>query len=533
GAALGIAPASAQQRPPAPAAPAASATPAAEPAPEPEAPDSPRASVREFLHLAREGRYEDAARYLEVPPRVNGAQLARRLRAVLDRHMWIEPNELSPLPLGDPRDGAGVEEIGLIPGSGQREPVRLVRRADAEGARWVFSRSTVERIDAWYSRLEDRWFRDLLPEALLRPGPRELLWWQWLALPVLAIIGWLLGQIASFFLRLALSRVVARTETRLDDELLERMHGPLTFAVALGVVSLAKPWLRLYEPAEVFLDRVLSAGFFVVIFWAALRVIDASADYLAQLGQARDNAAARSLAPLAGRIGKVVVLIMGIIAVLSELGYPVASLIAGLGIGGVALALAAQKTVENLFGSISIGLDRPFRVGDYVKIEDAVLGTVESIGMRSTRLRTLDRTVVTLPNGKLADMRVESYTARDRIRLHCILGVVYGTTSAQIRSILEGLERTLRAHPKIWSESVVVRFQAFGAYSLDIEVMAWFETTDWDEFRGIRQEVLLGFMEVVEGSGSSFAFPPQTLHLASEAPPESCPPPGVARPSKA
>lgn len=514
GAALGITPVAAQQAP-APPPPAAAPAPAPAPSP-PEAPDSPRAAVRDFLRLARDGRYEEAARYLDLPPRADGPLLARRLRAVLDRHLWIEPNDLSPLSLGDPRDGAAFDEIGMIPGPSKREPVRLVRRGEGESARWLFSRSTVERVDAWYSRLEDRWLRDTLPEALLRPGPRELLWWQWLALPLLGLAGWLLGRFTSFVGRLALRPVVARTETHLDDDLLDRMRGPVTFAVALGVMSLLIPWLRLYEPAELFLDRVLSACFFAAIFWAALRVIDASADYLLQIAQARDNGAGRSLAPLAGRIAKVMVVIIGIIAVLSELGYPVASLIAGLGIGGVALALAAQKTVENLFGSISIGLDRPFRVGDFVKIEDAVIGHVEAIGLRSTRVRTLDRTVVTLPNGKLADMRVESYTARDRFRLHCLIGVVYGTSAAQIREILAGLERVLREHPRIWAESMTVRFKALGTSSLDIQVMAWFEAKDWDEFVAIRQEVLLQFMEVVEAAGSSFAFPTQTVHVVDE-----------------
>ncbi|WP_081865247.1 mechanosensitive ion channel family protein [Chondromyces apiculatus] len=489
--------------------------PAVEPA-IPEAPDSPRASMREFLRLSREGRYEEATRYLDVPSRANGPELAQRLRAVLERHVWIEPAELSPLSLGDPKDGAGVEEVGTIATATKKEPVRLVRKVEGGAARWVFSRATVERVDAWYSHLEDRWLRDLLPEALLRPGPRELLWWQWLALPVIALVGWVVGRVVSFVARLTLGGVVARTKTGLDDELLDRSQGPITFAVALGVVAVGTPWLGLYGPAEVFLTRVLSAAFFVAIFWAALRVIDASAEYLLQGGQARDNASARSLAPLAGRIAKVMVFIIGVIAVLSELGYPVASLIAGLGIGGVALALAAQKTVENLFGSISIGLDRPFRVGDFVKIEEAVMGTVEAIGLRSTRLRTLDRTVVTMPNGKLADMRVESYTARDRFRLACIVSLVYATTAEQLKGALAGMEEVLRKHPQIWPDDVVVRFQGFGAVGMEIEVMAWFQVETMGEFREARQQVLLGFMEAVEAAGTRFALPAQRLHLVGE-----------------
>jgi MscS family membrane protein len=198
---------------------------------------------------------------------------------------------------------------------------------------------------------------------------------------------------------------------------------------------------------------------------------------------------------------------------LAQLGYPVASLVAGLGIGGLAVALAAQKTLENLFGAFSIGMDQPLRVGDFVKIEDFV-GTVEAVGLRSTRVRTLDRTLISIPNGKLAELRVESYTARDRMRLACTLGLVYGTSSSTLREILAGWEKVLRAHPKIWTDSVVVRFKEFGQSSLDVEIMAWFVTQEWSEFQLIRQNVLLDFMAVVEASGSSFAFPTRTLHIA-------------------
>jgi MscS family membrane protein len=149
-----------------------------------------------------------------------------------------------------------------------------------------------------------------------------------------------------------------------------------------------------------------------------------------------------------------------------------------------------------------------------VKIEDFV-ATVEAIGLRSTRFRTLDRTIVTLPNGRLADMRLESFTARDRLRLATVIGLVYDTTSQQMREVLQGFERVLRAHPMIYADAVVVRFREFAASSLDIEIMAWFLTSNWAEFQLIRQEVLLQFMDVVERAGTSFAFPTQTLHIAS------------------
>ncbi|WP_434048652.1 MULTISPECIES: mechanosensitive ion channel family protein [Sorangium] len=508
--------------PPAPAAPAAAPAAAGaedgvDPEVSPVAPDSPRASMRHFFELCRAGNYAEAARYLDVPPGANGAELAQRLKAVLDRHLWVDLESLSPHSLGDTQDnlGAGVEQIGPpIPTRTGTKPVRLVRRTTPDGVRWIFSRATVARVDEWYARLEDRWIRDHLPPALLRPGPRELLWWQWLALPVLGLAGWLVGMVLSYFIRAALRRLVARTDSTLDDVLLGGARGPLTFALALVGVEVSLPWLGLYAPAEQFLDKVVRAGLFIAVFWFALRAIDAVSGRLLAAPATRDNPAARSLVPLMGKIAKVAILIIGVIAVLSELGYPVASLIAGLGIGGVALALAAQKTVENLFGSVSIGVDRALQVGDFVKV-DALLGTVETIGLRSTRIRTLDRTLVTIPNGKLADLQIESYTARDRMRLSCVLGLVYETTPAQLRAVLDGCERALRAHPHIWPDDVVVRFVGIGPASFDVEIMAWFQTTDFGEFRTIRQGVLITFLEIIGAAGTRLAYPTRTVHVAT------------------
>jgi MscS family membrane protein len=181
----------------------------------------------------------------------------------------------------------------------------------------------------------------------------------------------------------------------------------------------------------------------------------------------------------------------------------------------LAFALASQKTVENLFGAFSLGVDQPFREGDFIKVDD-FSGTVEDIGLRSTRVRTLERTIISIPNGKLAEMRIESFAPRDRCRLSCTLGLVYGTTANQMRLVVAGIEQVLRAHPKVFTENVVVRFKELTASSLDIEVMAWFLTSDYAEFQLIRQETLLEFMEVVEKAGTSFAFPTRTVHLAGK-----------------
>jgi MscS family membrane protein len=219
------------------------------------------------------------------------------------------------------------------------------------------------------------------------------------------------------------------------------------------------------------------------------------------------------LVPLLRKISKAAALAVGLVAVLTELGFQVASLLAGLGIGGLAVALAAQKTVENLIGSLSIGVDQPFRVGDFVKVEDFV-GTVESIGMRSTRFRTLDRTIVTMPNGKLADTRTETFAPRDRIRLYANLALSYDTTADQMRKVLSDIEGALRVHPRLSRDAPSVRFTELREWAMNVEVVAWFQTTDWNEFTGIRQDLLLRFMEIVEAAGTSFAFPVREVRLA-------------------
>jgi MscS family membrane protein len=358
-----------------------------------------------------------------------------------------------------------------------------------------------------------------LPAPLLRSGPHGLLWWQWLAIPGLLAVALGLGSLLGWATRRALGHIAARTRTTWDDALLREVVGPLTALWAIGIVTVLLPGLGLGAGAEAAFDHVLRAATYLVLFWAAFRSVDVAFAVAADAPRARSSPSLAGLLPVGRKVGKVVLVALGFVAVLNELGFKVASLLAGLGIGGIAVALAAQKTVEHLLGSVAIGVDQLFRVGDFVKVEDFV-GTVEAIGLRSTRFRTLDRTLVTIPNGKLADMRTETFAVRDRLRLLANLGLVYGTTAAQLRAVLAGVEGALRAHPKLWPDTVSVRFTELRDWSLNVEVMAWFETTDWNEFTAIRQELLLRFMTVVEEAGTSFAFPTRTVQLAAAPAPE-------------
>jgi MscS family membrane protein len=295
----------------------------------------------------------------------------------------------------------------------------------------------------------------------------------------------------------------------------------------VAIAALLLPWLALLPPAHRLVRSVLGGIATFAVFWAFWRSVDVWSQFLMQRPWAAENPSARSLLSVARNLLKIVIAVAGVVTTLGMLGYPVATVLAGLGIGGIALAFGAQKTIENLFGSISLAADQPFRVGDFVKIEDFT-GNVERIGMRSTQIRTLDRTLITLPNGKLADMRIEDFASRDRIRFATTVGLPYGTTEPQVRQIVDGIEKLLRGMPRVWPDVVVSKLAAFSPSSIDVEVLCWFATGDFDEFRRLRQDALLGILRVVEEAGTSIAFPTRTVIVAGAEPPGSTVRPGSA-----
>jgi len=332
------------------------------------------------------------------------------------------------------------------------------------------------------------------------------------------VIAFMVGRFIVRMARPMLARLAGHTHTELDDRLVAMMSSPLGVVLALQALRVASPWLPLDGRALATLGDAIAIVTTLAVLWTAFRGIDLVRSVLERRSWAIARPSSRSLLSISARFAKVAVLVISVIVALAQLGVSVASLVAGLGIGGLAVALAAQKTLENLFGTLSIGVDQPMREGDLVKLYDFV-GTVEQIGLRSTRIRTIDRTVITVPNGELANQRIESFAVRDRLRFATTIGLVYGTTSQQMRAILAELEAILRRHPKIWPDGIAVYFKDLGASSLDIEIMAWFQTTDGAELQAIRQDVLLDFMAAIERNGSAIAFPTRTVRLAPAAPP--------------
>jgi MscS family membrane protein len=249
--------------------------------------------------------------------------------------------------------------------------------------------------------------------------------------------------------------------------------------------------------------------------WLTFRLIDLAALALRVRSERRDN---RGLLPVllpGARFAKMVIVLIGVLGVLGTLGVNISAAVAGLGVGGIAVALAAQKSLENLFGGISLFADRPVRVGDFFRYGDQV-GTVEEIGLRSTRVRTLDRTVVAIPNAEFSNLRLENFARRDRMRIHTMIGVRYETTPEQIRYLLARLRQILLAHPRVTDDPARVRLVGFGAYSLDLEVFAYVDTEDWSELLSIREDIYLRFIDAVKESGTGFAFPSTTTYVGRD-----------------
>ena len=366
-----------------------------------------------------------------------------------------------------------------------------------------------------YAGPDDRWISGLLPEALRRQGPFGLFWWQWLALPALTLVAFVLGRLLGRVSQAALRVLVQRTNTMWADRLLLAVAPPLSVVWSVLAANALLPAIVLKPSVHGAVRSLLAAGLILAIVWVLWRSVSVVRELLLTRPAVASHSSARSLLSLGVVLTRALIVMIGILAVAAAFGYPLSTALTGLGIGGIAVALGAQKTLENLFGSLSIAIDQPFRMDDLVTV-DGVTGTVERLGFRSTRIRTADRTLVTIPNGKLADMRIETLAARDRRRFALILSLVQTSTRAQTTQVIEGVKRVLRSHPRVWPDRIIVSLAGMGAY--DIEIMVWFETADEMEFRGFRDEVLFAFMEVVQEAGTRVAGQPRRVQFVAGGP---------------
>jgi MscS family membrane protein len=261
--------------------------------------------------------------------------------------------------------------------------------------------------------------------------------------------------------------------------------------------------------------RANSVVFIAAFTWLVLRIIDEAMKRLRDRALAYGRTGTGSLVLLGQRILKASVLIAGALSALAAVGFNLTTVLAGLGIGGIAIAFAAQKTLENLFGGVSLLGDEVIRVGDVCKIGDRV-GTVEDISLRSTRIRTTERSELSIPNGSLATMNLENLTRRDKLLWAPVFGLRYETSPDQLRYVLAEVRRMLYEHPKVDVSSARVRFSELAVSSLNVEIFSYLLTTDQAEFTAIREDLLLRIMDIVDKAGTGFAFPSRTMYVTRD-----------------
>jgi MscS family membrane protein len=471
---------------------------------------TPRGTVFGFLAAARDDNFELAAEYLDTRARgPNAARLAQQLYVVMDARLQSRLTMISERPDGSRANPlkANQEVVGTIESRQKLVEVVVERTRRGTPPVWLFSRATLTAVPDLYDEVIAS--RSMLPPWFTRTRVVGAPIVEWLA--VLLLIPGL--YLAISLLNRVLTRLIAFGRRRQPYIGKPRLAIPMP--VRLFLVALIGRWL-LWS---------LSFSLYVRQFWsllASLVVIAAIVWLLMIISRSietvprADTTAGIGLLRLIRRGADVIIVFAGIVAVLLRFGIDPTPAIAGLGVGGIAIALAAQKTLENVIAGASLIFDKAVNVGDFLKMNE-VTGTVDRIGLRSTRIRTLDRTIVSVPNSVIAGASVETFSARDMFWFHPMIGLSYETTPEQLRLVLEGLRRLLREHKFVDPSAVRVRFFRLGTSSLDLDVSAYLSVSGWDQFLEVQEDLLLSTTELVERVGTRIALPSQTTYVRTQA----------------
>jgi MscS family membrane protein len=496
---------------------AGQAQPAPEPPKDPLGRDTPFGTVVGFLKMAEKGDWQGAAEFLDSrQPPVEKQDLARELKLVMDKGLTLDLGTLSKNPEGTPNEAVRRtrNEIGTAHIDSQ-SLVIFVDRIQPTAKRppyWLFSAETLVRIPDIAQNLEVPWFEAYIPKWLVENRVFGIPVFRWILIPlvigvafgVVLVITWLLGLLVRGIFRLARTNPLV---------LRAGFLGPLRVLILAYLIHAAAPLAHTLVGRQIWGDVIAPTAAIVGFAWLVMRSLDLIAELAVRrfrkIGLLRRIAHVR----LSRWVVKGFVAVVALVAILYKVGINPGTVVAGVGIGGIALAFAAQKTIENVFGTVMIVADQPLRVGDFCKIGES-LGTIEDIGLRSTRVRTPDNTLLTVPNGQLASTIVENFAYRETIRFRHVIGLRYETTSDQLLQVLAGIRTLLQEHPKVDSSSARVRFISFGAFSLDLEIFAYLLLSDFAVFLEVQEEMLLRIMQIIESAGTGIAIPSQTTYLA-------------------
>jgi MscS family membrane protein len=337
-------------------------------------------------------------------------------------------------------------------------------------------------------------------------------------IPIANIIAAVLSLLFFLFLRkiftslviTTLQPLVDKTSTFCDDRVLSALKGPISFAfIIIGL----KLFISLLFIENYYIKTIIYSMSIYNLFWAIYELTYAFRDIVYKFTGKFNPGLSYEMGSFILAVVRGVILFVGFGAILQLWGVNVAGLLAGLGIGGLALALAAKDTAANLFGSIALLLDKSIRIGEWIKI-DGVEGIVKDIGMRTTKIRTFKKSLVTLPNQLIANSHIENFSRREVRRIKMKIGLTYSTTSAQIESIVTDIRDMLSSHDGISKKNTtLVNFVEFNDSSLDILIYTFTNTSNWKKYMDIKQDVGFKIMKIVEKNGSSFAFPSQSIYF--------------------
>jgi len=483
---------------------------------------TPRGTVNGFIDAMAEQNNNRAARYFNFPPEIttqeDKEQIVQVLKRLFDQKGNIQPYyQISDEPSGKTDDGLdeNLERIGSVDVDDELVEIFLKQRDDESGNPiWFFSSETISSISS-LSLQNATLIDQILPEFF-----KKYLWGgvpagQWIIALVLIALSYFISLLIVSVIIFLLKKLWKRTRE-------EPISGIIT-AVKLPLILYAAVWIFVALTRNLELSIILRQKFsaitIIVAIVAILILLWRLSDFIGKFSQEkmvlRGNPAGVSIVLFLQRAAKIAIVIFGIIFSLGAIGIDVTTGLAALGIGGIALALGAQKTIENFVGSVTLIADRPIRVGDFCRVGE-VTGHIEKIGIRSTQIRTLDRTIVNIPNGAFSSDTIENYAHRDKFRFASTLNFRYETSPDQLRFLLTELRKVLYEHPKVYEAPARIRFMGFGAHSLDMEIFAYLEALNYEEFLEIREDLMLRMMDVVDRSGTDFAFPSQTIYFGKD-----------------
>ncbi|WP_275099746.1 mechanosensitive ion channel family protein [Sedimenticola hydrogenitrophicus] len=496
--------------------------------PPPETLISPRATMETFLHAMNDikrgepQRIDDAVTTLDLSAisplvrRERGRDLAWMLLEVMDRTRLVDTRKIPAARTGDPYLFARYEN-----GS-----IRIGRMEDG---RWLFAREGIQRLPLILDELSQAkringtdteylpWNLRLRQQIPERFKQKDFLLenWQWLGIFIIILLGVVADKLLSLVLRSLVRHWKRRSGSSEFRALSDQVLRPLGLMLMAVIWWIGITLLGLGE--ESLLVLLLAVKFLASLsgVWAAYRLVDIVAIYLLRRASLTESKLDDALVPLIPRSLKIFVTVIGFVFIADNVNVDVSSLLAGLGLGGLAFALAAKDMVQNLFGSVTVLMDRTFSVGDWIII-GGVEGSVERIGFRSTRIRTFYNSLVTVPNSKFITADVDNMGERRYRRLSCKLSLTYDTPPDRIEAFCEGVRELIRQHPYMRKDYYQVYLNEFAASSLNVLLYVFWETPEWNTELRERHRFMLDILRLAKRLGVEFAFPTQTLYMRSE-----------------